>query len=212
MIERNQRQPLYLFTAMLAMVLLNGCATLDENECRSADWRLIGYEDGAAGRSPLRISEHREACAEVGVTPDLDVYRQGHAEGLQHYCRPATAFALGKRGRSFPQLCSGDGDSGLRQAYRDGKRVRALSQSVQQAQNQLNEHRDALKQVQQTMASHQAEIISRGTQPHRRKQLLAELVELSKEEERLPEEIEVLESELQARKRLLRKLESKLQY
>ena len=212
MSQKSHRRVLLVFTAICAITGLNGCASLNEQECRTADWRLIGYEDGAAGKSPLRISDHREACADVGVTPDLDAYRQGYGEGLKLYCRPATAFSRGKQGSSYPGLCAREGDEDLRQAYRDGKRVRALSNSVSQAKQRLAEHEAELEQVRQTMASHQAEIITGGTGPARRKQILAELVTLAKEEERLPDEIEVLKRELRTRQRLLKKLESQLSY
>ena len=47
-----------------------------------ADWRTVGFEDGTAGRSEGGIGRYRQQCSEHGVTPDLESYRAGHAEGL----------------------------------------------------------------------------------------------------------------------------------
>ena len=40
---------------LLAVLLtaLGGCAGMGADECRTADWRAIGYEDGVQGHSGL---------------------------------------------------------------------------------------------------------------------------------------------------------------
>jgi hypothetical protein len=35
----------------LFLLMAAGCATLDKDECRTADWYAIGQEDGARGRA-----------------------------------------------------------------------------------------------------------------------------------------------------------------
>lgn len=59
--------------ALFASLLLGGCAsnTLSKDECRSVDWRTIGYEDGVAGRDALRS-----------------------AAGTAHRARPSTVAAV----------------------------------------------------------------------------------------------------------------------
>ncbi|HNR23202.1 MAG TPA: DUF2799 domain-containing protein [Steroidobacteraceae bacterium] len=70
------------------------------NECRTVDWRTIGYEDGVAGHSGDRVAQHRRACAKHGVTPDLAQYQDGRSEGLREYCQPSNGFRVGAgRGR-----------------------------------------------------------------------------------------------------------------
>ncbi|MEZ5893062.1 MAG: DUF2799 domain-containing protein [Parvularculaceae bacterium] len=45
-------------------VMLGGCAGgLSKEECLVADWRAIGYEDGARGAPASAVSSHRQACA-----------------------------------------------------------------------------------------------------------------------------------------------------
>ena len=66
-----------------AVLLLQGCATtMNENECVHVDWRTVGYEDGARGEHAHRLVLHRNACAELSVTPDLEAYQAGLREGL----------------------------------------------------------------------------------------------------------------------------------
>ena len=84
-----------LLTLLIGVITLTGCASMSVDECKTADWRMIGYEDGITGRSALQLKEHRKACAEHGIAPNLDVYLTGHEQGLMVYCRPVKAFDLG---------------------------------------------------------------------------------------------------------------------
>ncbi len=88
--------------------LLAGCATLSEDECRSADWYSIGLRDGHEGQPFTRIDEHREACAKHHISPDAARYRDGHAEGLIDYCRLGNAVSTGLRGERYQGVCPGE--------------------------------------------------------------------------------------------------------
>ena len=78
-----QRAAVFLF-----ILIVSGCATLNEEECLTANWQIIGLEDGSEGHLETYLGKHREACAKYGVTPDLEQYRIGHAEGVQSFCTP----------------------------------------------------------------------------------------------------------------------------
>ena len=95
---RVQTLRLRLALLMLPAALLSGCASLTPEQCLRADWRRIGYADGAAGASAYLINDHTKACAEVGVRPNIDEYLRGREQGFELYCRPEHAFALGRRG------------------------------------------------------------------------------------------------------------------
>ena len=86
-------------------LFLTGCASLSKEECMAADWRTIGFEDGAKGRLLQRIGEHRESCAEYGIAPDFDAYRQGHQEGVSRYCNANVGYSVGRRGASYNGVC-----------------------------------------------------------------------------------------------------------
>ena len=102
------RNALIALLTLSVGLYISGCATLNKDECRTADWRAIGYEDGSRGYHPSRIGQHREACAEYGVRPDMDAYRSGHAEGVRVYCKPHTGYRLGLRGTSYNDICPAD--------------------------------------------------------------------------------------------------------
>ena len=82
--------------AAVAAFALAGCASMSPEECRVADWAEQGYKDGRSGLTPTRITEHRKACAEVGVVPDAQRYRQGWDRGVQEYCTPTNGLAQGR--------------------------------------------------------------------------------------------------------------------
>lgn len=84
--------------SVLLSIIIAGCATpsLGKAECATADWRAIGYADGAAGYGAERVAEHRKACARFGVSPDLAAYNNGREEGLGQYCTVPKGLALGR--------------------------------------------------------------------------------------------------------------------
>ncbi|NNE62786.1 MAG: DUF2799 domain-containing protein [Gammaproteobacteria bacterium] len=90
---------------LIAAILVSGCATLDKSECREADWQMIGLEDGAKGHPLTYIGNHRKACSEYGVKPDLDQYRVGHQIGLTQFCTPDNGFKQGRAGRDYNNVC-----------------------------------------------------------------------------------------------------------
>ena len=91
--------------------LAAGCSGMSEQACVTADWRTVGFEDGTAGRSEGSIGRYRQQCSEHGVTPDLESYRAGHAEGVQIYCKESNGFAVGHSGARDMR---GDAIHGLR--------------------------------------------------------------------------------------------------
>ena len=66
---------------LVVLGAIAGCSTMSADECVTADWRTIGYEDGAAGREVSAISRHRKACAKHGVTAILMRTNRGTAKG-----------------------------------------------------------------------------------------------------------------------------------
>ncbi|MFT6389617.1 MAG: hypothetical protein ACJAUP_003010 [Cellvibrionaceae bacterium] len=69
---------------------------MNKNECLTAGWRAIGYEDGSRGLSTDRFGKHRKACLKHAITADFDAYRSGHQQGVRSYCKTETGYNLGK--------------------------------------------------------------------------------------------------------------------
>ena len=128
-----------LFTILLFAIA--GCSGKAEErkaqleaQCLTADWRAIGYEDGAKGWKTDRISKHRKACAEFGVTPDFDAYMGGHGEGIAYYCQPRTGYNAGVKGRRYNGGCPPAQEAAYQAANADGyglwERERAVSDTA----------------------------------------------------------------------------------
>jgi hypothetical protein len=59
MTETCKHNPLFTAAILAILTLLQGCATLGKDECKLADWRLIGYQDGVAGKQWLPTRQCR---------------------------------------------------------------------------------------------------------------------------------------------------------
>ncbi len=120
-----------------AAMLLSGCASLSEAECVSGDWYTIGYEDGAEGHPPGRIGEHRQACADYGVRPDLEEYTQGHERGMRFFCQPRNGFEAGSEGKDYKGGCPFDLEGLFLAAYEDGLQLHYLKEEVERVEARI---------------------------------------------------------------------------
>ena len=119
-----------LAVSLVVTALLSGCATLNKSECREADWQMIGLEDGAKGQPLTYVGEHRKACAEHGVTPDLEQYRLGHKAGLKRFCTPANGFRQGRAGRSYNDVCPAELEGRFLAGYDTGRELHDLKSEI----------------------------------------------------------------------------------
>jgi len=123
------------------VAVLAGCsstATMGQNECSAVDWRTIGYEDGVAGRSGAQIGVHRRACAEYGITPELEAYRLGRAEGLREFCQPYNGYRAGVTGAPYHDVCPADLAARFLAQYRAGQELYVHEQRVRDVDAQLS--------------------------------------------------------------------------
>lgn len=128
---------------VLAPLLLGGCASMSESECRVADWGRVGHNDGARGEPERQLAAYTEDCGQSGVVPDAAAYRQGWDVGIQRFCTPASGWQQGLQGRSSKgAVCAGQpGHEGFARALNAGLQVyqtRQRMQSNTQAINRLH--------------------------------------------------------------------------
>ncbi|MGV0034569.1 MAG: DUF2799 domain-containing protein [Candidatus Azotimanducaceae bacterium WSBS_2022_MAG_OTU7] len=128
-------------------IVLSGCSSLSEDECLNADWRSIGYEDGAAGQGGDHVGNHREACAKFGITPDFDIYQSGRLEGLDQYCVPINGFQVGRSGGSYQNVCDASTEEEFLYAYRQGMEVGDMEREISQLRFSINSDRHKLKKL-----------------------------------------------------------------
>jgi hypothetical protein len=175
------------------LALSGGCATMGEDECTTADWRAVGYEDGAAGRAPDRIGEYRQACARYGVSPDLDAWLAGREAGLATYCQPENGFRVGARGAGYPGDCPAELAPGFVAAWEQGRELYALERAVGDARSELAARRAELERVEDAMASAALILLDGDSSKEARAQALLDTRQLAERKGRLEFEIVELE-------------------
>src|SRR3546814_17481175 len=82
-------------------LLQAGCATMNQDECLSGDWGLVGYQDGTNGYPLSYMDKHAKACAAYGVRPDAATYMAARERGLFEYCTPPRGFREGRMGSKY---------------------------------------------------------------------------------------------------------------
>ena len=130
-----------------ACLTLGGCASMSKSECVYADWRAIGYEDGANGYPASAVSSRRQACAKAGVTPDMNEYLAGRDRGLEEYCTPANGFSTGESGGAYNGVCGKHDETAFLDHYRAGARLYTLRDRVRSAGYALREASENLGEI-----------------------------------------------------------------
>lgn len=155
--------------AILASLLLAlaGCAGgMSKEECLYADWRAIGYEDGAHGRDASAIGSRRVACADKAqVTPDMEAYLAGRERGLDQFCRPANGFDYGSSGYSYTGACASRNESAFVAAYEKGLTLYGLVENYNAASRALANASADLDSIDHEIAHAQAALVNPVT-PH----------------------------------------------
>lgn len=124
--------------SVLGLFLLASCASLSPEQCRNADWRQIGYADGANGAPGSRIQEHASACAKIDAKPDMEAYLAGRMEGLVSYCQPENGFDVGRRGApDNAGDCPPHVRAAFLQNYRQGREMRRREDRIEDIRKEL---------------------------------------------------------------------------
>lgn len=177
------------------LAALAGCAGMSEQACLTSDWRTVGFEDGTLGRSVGTIGSYRQQCAEHGVTPDLDAYRAGHAEGVQVYCRAAHGFEVGRSGAAYQGVCPSGLEADFVAAYNTGRHLYELESALQQTLSRIASNHRAQDNIKSELTAISASMISSETTAEQRVTLVARAAELGQRYGELTAEIESLEAE-----------------
>ena len=188
-------------------ILVSGCASMDEDECRVADWRAIGYEDGVSGKAASHIGERREACAEYGVTPNFALYQQGRDEGLRVFCTPATGYRLGRNGQPLTSVCPSDLQADFHHAYRSGREIYQAAAVVRATNSKLYRKKQELEDIRAGITSYTSELVAPDTDTDRRIQVVVELQELHSRKSTVEKQIHKLKVELNRHRQRLAALE-----
>jgi hypothetical protein len=181
----------------LATLLLAGCsgATLTRDECRTVDWRTVGYEDGAAGRPADQIGRHRQACAEHGVAPDLDAYLAGRNAGLREYCQPYNGYRAGAGGADYYDSCPPELALGFEAAYESGRQLYVRERRVADADAAIAARRAEIRGLEDAIVRRGFQVADGSLTPEQRTQAVLDTRQFAERIGRLRTEIEELERE-----------------
>ncbi len=175
---------LWTVLPMLALAL-GACSGMDAAECRTADWRAVGFEDGAQGRSPQYFGERRKACSEYGVAANFNAYSAGRTEGLRHFCHPYNGYRLGTKGYRYAGICPAELEPAFLTAHADGyglyERHATLSRigkALQRSRARGREIETSLAEKSMLLVSPQLDVSRRATIAIEIKQLTDEMVEV----------------------------------
>ncbi len=119
-------QPRWINLSIMVLALpliLSACATLDESQCQTTNWRDLGQRNGQQGRASSYVAEHEKACARFGIPVDNKSWRAGWEVGIREYCTPQNGLRVGIDGKSYAQSCPADVAPGFLGTYAIGKRV-----------------------------------------------------------------------------------------
>lgn len=204
---------MHRFIATCAVALaLAGCASkgMDQAQCRTADWRAIGFEDGRQGRAASALGGRRRDCAEHGVTPDFAAYMAGHRSGIAQFCRPANGYRLGVSGYRYGGVCPARLEPAFLAAHADGYGLYQRGATVDRLKHRLERKRSRSDSLERSIADKTASLISPATPPARRLSLGVELKQLTAERIDTEHEIGRLEHDLARARRDYRNYRERL--
>jgi hypothetical protein len=182
-----------LLSVFATLVLLNACTTLNKDECLNANWKIIGYEDGAHGHPPDRIGEHRQACAKHNIVPDMNTYQQGHAEGMRRFCQPRNGYQQGQNGYQYNGGCPQDLEPAFVQGHKTGAEIYAVKNRINATRSQQNNAIKQIKQVEDDISAKEKQIVLGNTTPAQRLLLLQDLKQLSQTKSDLENDVHNLD-------------------
>lgn len=153
------------------LAFLGACASLTPEQCIDGNWQNIGYNDGVRGRLESYISRHFDACADVGITPDVQEWMAGRTQGLPLYCTPQNAYDIGRNGNSFNPVCPASQRYELDRAWDWGQEYHEVSEEIDDLEDEIDDinrriyiefSTPPLTLEQQTILSHLNREISRN--------------------------------------------------
>lgn len=124
--------------AVAALMALASCATLNEEQCASVEWRELGRQDGIAGRNSSYLELHQKACSKHGIPVGGDEWRIGWETGIRQYCTAANGLGEGRAGRSYANSCPAELAADFEGAYQVGKRLHDAEADRTRIQNEID--------------------------------------------------------------------------
>ena len=187
-----------VYLVCLCLGFMTGCSTLSQEECLVADWQLIGREDGAVGRDASYIGNHRKACAEYGIVPDLEEYQHGYDDGLVTFCTEHNGFNQGRNGVRYNGVCPAHLEQDYLAGFRAGHEIYLLESRIRSANSSVKKNKKEMEELGKEILEMEKQLVSDLTSAEQRLALLQDLK--VKQKEHSGKEVEIRNLELEAAK------------
>ncbi|MHA7880373.1 MAG: DUF2799 domain-containing protein [Saccharospirillum sp.] len=196
----------------LAALVLAGCASMSKDECLTADWYSVGYEDGASGQPTTRIGAHREACAKHGVTPNLRDYQDGHDEGLISFCTAQSGFTRARSGYQYTGICPPALEPDFMDGYVAGRQIYTVNTELNSLQSEQRSNDAELRRIDQELVETEAALFAASTPEDQRRALYDEIGLMQERRGNLRQRNEQLIREIADAEARLRQLQERYSY
>lgn len=140
MIQRRVRVPL-----LASLALSAGCATLSEQQCLTVDWWQLGGTDAMAGHAPYQVERHRQACAGIGVEPDVQQWQEGYAQALPRFCVGTHGYRIGSQNGGYHGQCPADLEAGFVAGLQLGQELYELDLRIREQDIEVDRLRKAMR-------------------------------------------------------------------
>ena len=182
----------FLGTTAVVLAALQGCATLSEADCLSADWAVMGESDGQRGRPLSELNRYRRQCAEYGVVPDTQAYMQARARGLAVYCTHSNGYREGRSGARGEPVCPAALEPDFRSGFQLGQAVYASVSALRSSSESIASTRDRIEELRSEIADHEASIRSGGLDEAQERQAREQIDSLSRRIDDLEDDLVIL--------------------
>jgi len=193
-----------------SLLALAGCAGMSQQACLSSDWRTVGFEDGTLGRSEATIANYQRQCAEHGVQPNLDAYREGHSQGVEVYCRAGNGFEVGHSGAVYQGVCPKNLEPEFLANYNSGHRLFEFEAAVRNIDAQIASNNYEQERIRGELTSIAAAMISSETKAEDRVVMVSRSAELGRRYGELTQATQSLTAERAVKDRELREYQQTL--
>ena len=197
--------------AMLSLIFTS-CSTMNKSECLSADWKTIGYGDGTKGYAASRISQHRSACADYGISPNLNAYNAGRNEGLTHYCIPSTGYNRGVYGSKYNGVCVSHNEKDFLEAYNYGLYLYKENKLLSKLKSEYSQDESYISRLERRIDRKESLMISGKISNSEAHRLLMETKEMIKELDQAKYDLAILSSDIDSQYKVVHKLRQESKY
>lgn len=101
--------------------LLNGCATLTVEQCKTINPQTQGYADGQAGNTTDGLKNILSDCQSNHVLTDVaqfkNDYLTGYQKGIAEYCTPQNGARVGLLGQEYQGVCPKESEAPFLKEY-----------------------------------------------------------------------------------------------